>query len=154
VNLATKTPGEKPTLYLNGIGGYTPIVGGRSLYELDGTNRRRDLGVWKLVNPVAVRCKVLSIFARPRTKYILRTGQRKTVMTRAKLRTSQVKLANGGYKALRIQVLQRDDWRCQVCGRCENLEVHHQDFRSHQGSDNDENLITLCNPCHRAAHDR
>ena len=29
VNLVTKTAGEKPTLYLNGIGGYTPIVGGR-----------------------------------------------------------------------------------------------------------------------------
>jgi len=41
VNLVTKTPGEKPTLYLNGIGGYTPIVGGRSLYELDGTIGKR-----------------------------------------------------------------------------------------------------------------
>lgn len=37
VNLVTKTPGERPTLYLNGIGGYTPIVGGRTLTEIDGT---------------------------------------------------------------------------------------------------------------------
>lgn len=41
VNLVTKTAGEKPTLYLNGIGGYTPIVGGRSLYEMDGTVGKR-----------------------------------------------------------------------------------------------------------------
>lgn len=41
VNLVTKTQGEKPTLYLNGIGGYTPIVGGRSLYEIDGTVGKR-----------------------------------------------------------------------------------------------------------------
>src|SRR5882672_3049086 len=41
VNLVTKTAGEKPTLYLNGIGGYTPIVGGRSLTELDGTIGKR-----------------------------------------------------------------------------------------------------------------
>jgi TonB-dependent receptor len=41
VNLVTKTAGEKPTLYLNGIGGYTPIVGGRSLYEVDGTVGKR-----------------------------------------------------------------------------------------------------------------
>ena len=37
VNLVTKTPGEHPTLYLNGIGGYTPILGGRALSEVDGT---------------------------------------------------------------------------------------------------------------------
>src|SRR6201981_2041353 len=41
VNLVTKTAGERPTLYVNGIGGYTPIVGGRSLYELDGTVGKR-----------------------------------------------------------------------------------------------------------------
>ena len=41
VNLVTKTPGEKATLYLNGIGGYTPIIGGRSLYEVDGTVGKR-----------------------------------------------------------------------------------------------------------------
>jgi TonB-dependent receptor len=41
VNLVTKTPGERPTLYLNGIGGYTPIIGGRSLYEVDGTVGKR-----------------------------------------------------------------------------------------------------------------
>jgi len=41
VNLVTKTPGEKATLYLNGIGGFTPIIGGRSLYEVDGTVGKR-----------------------------------------------------------------------------------------------------------------
>ena len=41
VNLVTKTAEEKPTFYLNGIGGYTPIVGGRSLSEFDGAVGRR-----------------------------------------------------------------------------------------------------------------
>ncbi|HEV2731197.1 MAG TPA: TonB-dependent receptor plug domain-containing protein, partial [Terriglobales bacterium] len=41
VNLVTKTAEERPTLYLNGIGGYTPIVGGRSAYEIDGTVGKR-----------------------------------------------------------------------------------------------------------------
>ena len=41
VNLVTKTAEEKPTFYLNGIGGYTPIVGGRSLSEVDGTLGQR-----------------------------------------------------------------------------------------------------------------
>ncbi len=41
VNLVTKTASERPTFYLNGIGGYTPIEGGRSLSEFDGTVGQR-----------------------------------------------------------------------------------------------------------------
>jgi len=41
VDLVTKTAGERPTLYLNGMGGYTPIIGGRSLDEFDGTIGQR-----------------------------------------------------------------------------------------------------------------
>src|SRR5579864_3040625 len=35
VNLVTKSAEERPTFYINGIGGYTPIVGGRTLTEMD-----------------------------------------------------------------------------------------------------------------------
>src|SRR5207248_2041221 len=50
VNLVTKTAEEKPTIYLNGVGGYNPILGGRSLREFDGTvgqrfGERKKLGV-------------------------------------------------------------------------------------------------------------
>src|SRR6266496_4267033 len=41
VDLVTKTAGERPTLYLNGLGGYTPILNGRSLSEFDGTVGQR-----------------------------------------------------------------------------------------------------------------
>ena len=41
VNLVTKTAGEKPTLYINGMGGYTPIDGGRKLTEMDSTIGQR-----------------------------------------------------------------------------------------------------------------
>lgn len=41
VNLVTKTAEDRPTLYINGIGGYTPIIGGRSLYEIDSTVGKR-----------------------------------------------------------------------------------------------------------------
>jgi len=39
-----------------------------------------------------------------------------------------------------------------VCGVMQNLEVHHKKFRSHSGDDSDDNLITLCNHCHKLAH--
>jgi TonB-dependent receptor len=36
VNLVSKAAEDRPTLYLNGLGGYTPILGGRTLSEFDG----------------------------------------------------------------------------------------------------------------------
>ncbi len=41
VNLVTKTPGEKPTFELDGQGGYTNIIGGRSLDAFMGTYGQR-----------------------------------------------------------------------------------------------------------------
>lgn len=56
------------------------------------------------------------------------------------------------YQALRLQVLRRDGWRCQLCGAMSNLEVHHKEFRSQSGDDSEENLITLCCACHALIH--
>ncbi len=42
------------------------------------------------------------------------------------------------YERLRQQILRRDGWRCQFCGTMSNLEVHHQQFRSHSGDDAEE----------------
>jgi len=58
------------------------------------------------------------------------------------------------YETLRQEILRRDGWRCQFCGSMSNLEVHHKEFRSHAGSDSEENLITLCSDCHARAHNR
>jgi TonB-dependent receptor len=41
VNLRTKSAGEKPTLSLYGLGGYTPIVGGRGEDQFGGTVGKR-----------------------------------------------------------------------------------------------------------------
>ena len=41
VNLVTKTAGERPTLTLNGMSGYTPIVNGRGLVETAATMGQR-----------------------------------------------------------------------------------------------------------------
>ena len=56
------------------------------------------------------------------------------------------------YEHLRQQVLCRDGWRCQLCGAMSNLEVHHLQYRSHEGADSEQNLITLCSICHSAVH--
>ena len=56
------------------------------------------------------------------------------------------------YDEVRRRVLERDGWRCQRCGCRHSLEVHHQVFRSHSGTDEMSNLITLCAACHRSEH--
>ncbi|MGC2613923.1 MAG: TonB-dependent receptor [Terracidiphilus sp.] len=48
VNLVTKTAGEVPTASLDGIGGYTPIIGGRTVYQMGGTVGKRFLANKKL----------------------------------------------------------------------------------------------------------
>jgi hypothetical protein len=41
VNLRTKTAADKPTLSLYGLGGYTPIIGGRGVSQFGGTTGKR-----------------------------------------------------------------------------------------------------------------
>jgi TonB-dependent receptor len=41
VNLVTKTAGERPTVNVSGMGGYTPIINGRNLIETAGTVGQR-----------------------------------------------------------------------------------------------------------------
>ena len=67
-------------------------------------------------------------------------------------KSGRLRLDPTSYDALRQQVLRRDAWRCQSCGKMCNLEVHHQEFRSHAGEDSEQNLITLCSECHCAIH--
>ena len=69
-------------------------------------------------------------------------------------KTAPSRLDPFSYECLRQQILRRDGWRCQSCGAMSNLEVHHKEFRSHSGYDSEENLITLCIPCHAYVHHR
>jgi TonB-dependent receptor len=48
VNLVTKTAGEVPTATLYGVGGYTPIIGGRTVDQMGGTVGKRFLADKKL----------------------------------------------------------------------------------------------------------
>ena len=60
---------------------------------------------------------------------------------------------NYGYSSRREAILHRDNYTCQCCGKknC-RLEVHHIKFRRDGGTDDEENLITLCEECHDGVH--
>lgn len=54
------------------------------------------------------------------------------------------------WKALRVQVLDRDDWQCVQCGERRRLEIDHiKPVRTHPELSYDlNNLQTLCGRCH------
>jgi len=60
---------------------------------------------------------------------------------------------NYGYSSRRSVILHRDNYTCQCCGKknC-RLEVHHIKFRCNGGTDDEKNLITLCEDCHKGVH--
>lgn len=61
-------------------------------------------------------------------------------------------------KDIRPKVLSRDKYSCQHCGKLSNLgkklHVHHILPRWLGGTNELENLITLCNPCHALAEEK
>ena len=61
-----------------------------------------------------------------------------------------------GFENAREYVLIRDRHTCQHCkgeSGCKTLHVHHITYRSQGGTDMVNNLITLCEDCHRKLHD-
>jgi 5-methylcytosine-specific restriction endonuclease McrA len=73
-------------------------------------------------------------------------------MMKIAAKNPRLRLDSDSYRILHRQVLERDGWRCQVCGSMQNLQVHHLKFRSHSGGDEEQNLITLCAECHEQMH--
>jgi len=59
------------------------------------------------------------------------------------------------WKKVRLRILNRDGWTCQKCHLISfngKLHVHHIVHRQHGGTEEDDNLTTLCRPCHEAEH--
>ena len=73
-------------------------------------------------------------------------------MTIYRHRRPRTQLDPEAYQQLCQQVLERDGWRCQACGKRANLQVHHIVLRSQSGDDIEDNLITLCSECHDQIH--
>ena len=62
---------------------------------------------------------------------------------------------NYGFANAKEMVLNRDSYTCQYCKgkhKDSRLEVHHIIYRSNYGSDDESNLITLCQTCHKKLH--
>ena len=69
--------------------------------------------------------------------------------------TYKEKLKHPKWQKKRLEILQRDDFKCSVCGNDEKtLHVHHKKYiKGRQPWDyGDENFSTLCEDCHKQEH--
>ena len=60
-------------------------------------------------------------------------------------------LASAEWKALRQQVLARDEHKCKSCNSTNSLRIHHISYYN-LGAENLEDLVTLCESCHNSLH--
>ena len=64
------------------------------------------------------------------------------------------KLRDPRWQKRRLEILNRDDFRCQVCGaEDQTLHVHHRRYQSDPWESPDEDLETLCETCHSRIND-
>ena len=60
---------------------------------------------------------------------------------------------NYEFSSRKEAVRHRDNYTCQCCGKKNiRLEVHHIIYRSYGGTNDEDNLITLCEDCHDKLH--
>ena len=98
----------------------------------------------------------------PITQMVFETGQFDThLMKNPMLANPKIrhwgyqKGINYGFENTKAMVLNRDGYTCQCCNgkhKDHKLEVHHIIYRSQGGSDEEDNLITLCHTCHKNLH--
>lgn len=61
-------------------------------------------------------------------------------------------LTSDHWHNLRQQIISRDGNKCVHCPHTKRLQAHHTIYRDRFEDSLPEDLITLCNPCHRKAH--
>lgn len=63
-------------------------------------------------------------------------------------------LKDGRWQRKRLEIMQRDGFKCKVCGSENALNVHHLYYQA--GAKiweyDDETLVTLCEICHNVIH--
>lgn len=63
------------------------------------------------------------------------------------------KLKDPRWQKKRLEILERDNWECQICGDNEStLIVHHYKYSGEPWEVEDKYLKTLCEDCHDSEH--
>lgn len=70
-------------------------------------------------------------------------------------------LNDNNWKIKRENILKRDSYKCKWCGDITNLQVHHKYYSKYPNEQKvlpwnypDNALVTLCDNCHKKAHNK
>lgn len=76
----------------------------------------------------------------------------KNILYKRKNRKWQDSEFDKEYNEVRVTILERDDYKCTECGCDKHLHVHHIIHRKDGGTNDENNLVTLCKWCHAEKH--
>jgi hypothetical protein len=109
---------------------------------------------YQVIVQVCERCEAASVET-GRGSLSLSPSTLKAILCDARIRENGKRNRSAIPARVRRQVLERDRFRCRGagCGRTRFLAVHHLVPREAGGGNEPENLVTLCEGCHRTAHD-
>lgn len=123
-------------------------------------SRREGLRSPTMRHKFDVHCKIIDTLTSllPKTKLILEVGNFDPHLMKNEGKAfnrhwGYQRGVNYGFANRKAYVLWRDNYTCQQCKKSNvPLEVHHIVYRSQDGSDDESNLITLCDDCHNKLH--
>jgi 5-methylcytosine-specific restriction endonuclease McrA len=69
--------------------------------------------------------------------------------------TYQEKLKDPRWQRKRLEIFQRDNWKCTECGNDKlTLHVHHKEYEGEPWDAPDDKLKTICETCHAKKSDK
>lgn len=77
---------------------------------------------------------------------------RSTRYTSCQMSEEDYRALSPEWARIRKTVLKRDGYRCAQCGTAFNLQVHHIRYPGVWGEEREEDLITVCDQCHKKIH--
>jgi hypothetical protein len=132
------------------------VVSGTANAESEASSSRPDIAI--LYQVIVYRCRACGSaeVVTSRGRRPLTPQETDTVLCDARILEPGSPNRATIAPSVRAAVLARDKHGCRApgCGGTHFLEVHHVVPRSEGGSNQAENLITLCGRCHRFAHER
>ena len=63
------------------------------------------------------------------------------------------KLKDPRWQKKRLEIFNRDNWKCTKCGNDKiTLAVHHESYSGNPWEVSNDKLTTICEPCHKKEH--
>ncbi len=95
----------------------------------------RNEVIERIENEIKERLDLLEAIEEERAKKIKDSSEYKTY------------IESKEWQDIRKRIFRRDNYKCQICGSCKNLQVHHITYEN-MGQEKDADLVTLCEKCH------